>query len=78
MKRITWNSVIISEFARDALLTDEEVYIVKSMAKGASRVAMSLHIGASLSTVDRMIRRIWEKYDQAALYNPLLPPQIHR
>lgn len=74
MKRIIWNETILEEFKRDAMLTPEETAVVDGLAKHESRVCMAIKLSVSLSTVDRMIRTIWQKYDQASLYNPLLPP----
>lgn len=74
-KQVPWNKVILEEFISQALLTRDEEAIMRTRVAGWTRVKQSMELGMSLATIDRIIRRLKAKYDQAQKYSPLLPPR---
>lgn len=74
-KQVPWNKVILETFIEDAILTKEEEMIMRTRVAGWSRVRQSQEFGMSIATIDRIIRRLKVKYDNAQKYNPILPPR---
>lgn len=75
-KQVLWNKIILEEFIETASLTKEEEEVLRTHVAGWSRVKQSTSLGMSLSTIDRTIARLKKAYDNASLYNPLLPPRV--
>ncbi len=74
-KQVPWNKIILETFIEDAMLTKDEEMIIRTRVAGWSRVEQSMKLGMSLATVDRIIKRLKVKYDNAQKFNPLLPPR---
>lgn len=74
-KQVLWNKIILEEFIESGMLTSEEEQVIRTRVAGWSRVEQSMKLDMSLSTIDRIIKRLKKKYDVASLYNPLLPPR---
>ena len=49
--------------------------IMRTRAAGWTRTQQAMRLGMSISTVDKIIKRLKVKYDRAAQFNPLLPPR---
>lgn len=75
MKRVEWNKIILEEFIDLATLTKTEEQIMRTRVAGWTRIEQSMTFGLSIATVDRIIKRLKEKYDQVQPYSPLLPPR---
>ena len=73
--QVPWNKIILESFIADAMLTKEEEMVIRTRIAGWSRTQQCIELGISESTLDRMIKRLKKKYDNAAKYNLLLPPR---
>lgn len=74
-REVPWNKLILEEFIKEALLTKEEEMIMRTRVAGWTRTKQSLELGMSLSTIDKIIRRLKDKYDSVQKYDVLLPPR---
>lgn len=72
---VVWNKIVLEEFVKIASLTDEEEMILRTRVAGWSRTKQSAELSISLSTVDRIIKSLKIKYDDAQKYSELLPPR---
>ena len=72
-KEVEWNNVILEEFMRIAILTDEEELVLLDHVKGRSRVWIHMERHMSLSKVDKIISRLKKKYDSAQEHSDILP-----
>lgn len=72
-KQVPWNSVILEEFIRLALLTEDEEKIMRTRIAGWTRTKQSLEFGMSLSSIDRTINTLKHKYDDVQKYSTVLP-----
>ena len=73
--QVPWGKIILEEFIAQAELTDLEEQIMRTRVKGWSRVKQADYFNISLSTLDRIIKRLKKKYDAAQKYSPILPPR---
>ena len=73
--QVCWSKVILETFIQEACLTKEEEMIMRTRVAGWTRIQQADRLGMSVGTVDVIIKRLKAKYDQAALFNPLLPPR---
>lgn len=67
--------IITEAFISDANLTKEEEIVLRTRVAGWSRQRQSRDLRISMTDLDKIINRLKRKYDQAAKYNPLLPPR---
>lgn len=73
-RQVPWNRTILEEYIAEAKLTDIEERVIRArIEKGWSREKTAQEIHCSVSTVDRVIKRLKQKYDSAANYDILLP-----
>ena len=72
---VMFNREILREFKEIAFLTEDEEKILKASLAGWSRVQQSLKLGMSLSAIDRKIKSINTKYDDAQRYSKTMPPR---
>lgn len=61
--QVIWTKPILERFVEIGNLTKEEELILRTRAAGWSRTEQSMKLGMSLSTVDRIIKRVKVKYD---------------
>lgn len=73
MKDIVWDKVMLAEFRRLAILTEDEDQVLTGWAKGWSLVRIADKTGMSDRTVSRHIESLRRKYDAVWIYTPLLP-----
>lgn len=78
MSKLLWNKIMLEEFLTLAALTEEEEKILRSHIKGDSRVKQAMDNGMSLSTVDRIMKRVNLKYDDVQRYASFMPPRIRQ
>lgn len=71
--QVPWSKVILEEFIKEAMLTEDEEKIIRTRVAGWSRTKQAMTFGMSLSTVDRIIKSLKQKYDFVQKYDPLLP-----
>ena len=67
MKQVPWNKIILEEFISLALLTKEEEMIMRTRAAGWTISKQAETFGMSESTVNRYIKQLKEKYNEAAV-----------
>lgn len=72
-RQVAWTKTIFDTFVEEAMLNDDEIYVMRSRIKGESITKQALHLNVSEATVNRMISSLKEKYDAAQKNNPLLP-----
>lgn len=70
---IEWNTVCLDEFINLAGLTKAEEQVLRTKIAGYSRVKQAYTLHMSVSKVDRLTRRIRDKYDRCQVYSDILP-----
>lgn len=73
--QVPWNKIILEEFISIASLTKEEEMIMRTRVAGWTRVKQCDEFNLSMSTLDRIIKRLKLKYDVAQKYSVILPPR---
>lgn len=77
MKKVTWSKNTLEFFYENAMLNDEEKYLMESRIKNTPISIQCEVLGYSRSTVNRMISNIKKKYDVVQHeYPDRLPPRI--
>lgn len=66
MSQVIWTKKRLDTFVEDASLSDFEERIIRTRAKGWSIVKQSIELNVSVSTINRTIRKLKEKYDIVA------------
>lgn len=74
-KQVPWNSAIVTEFIKEGMLSSDEEFIIRTRAKGWSRVKQADALRMSVSNIDKIISRLKQKYDRVAMYDAVLPPR---
>lgn len=64
---------LIEIFSDEALLSNEEIFILTSSARGWTREAQATELHLSVSSIDKMIKNLKSKYDFVASYDDRLP-----
>lgn len=73
--QVIWTSIVLERFIAMANLSPLEEHIMRTRAAGWSRTKQMMEFNISASTLDRVIRRLKRKYDEAQKYDPILPPR---
>lgn len=73
MKGIIWTKAIFEEFANVAMLSEEEIEVVKASIKGWSITKISMELSMSTRKVDTILQRCRIKYDAAQKESDILP-----
>lgn len=73
--QVPWNKIIVETFIEEAMLTEEEEWVLRTRVAGWSRTKQAMELKMSVSTVDTIIKRLKKKYDRVQKTNPLLPPR---
>ena len=71
--KILWTRSMLDEFVKEAILTKDEEFIVRTRAAGWSRQQQAFELNRSIQSVDRMIKNIKVKYDNLAKHNEKFP-----
>lgn len=74
-RQVPWTKIIVEEFIKDAMLSKEEEYIIRTRAKGYTITKQADELNMSVDNVNKIIARLKIKYDNVEKYNPLLPPR---
>ena len=72
-KDILWDQVMLADFRRLAVITEDEDKVLTALGKGWSNVKMANELNMSDRTVSRHLKSIRKKYDAVHIYSPLLP-----
>ena len=72
-KDILWDQVMLADFRRLAVITEDEDMVLTALGKGWSNVKMANELNMSDRTVSRHLESIRRKYDSVQIYSPLLP-----
>lgn len=75
--QVIWTKKRLDTFVEDASLSDFEERIIRTRAKGWSIVQQSIELNVSVSTINRTIRKLKEKYDIVADGEKLPYRNIH-
>lgn len=70
---VIWTKTIVDEFIREAMLTSEEQRLLRMKVDGWSRVKQAQSLNVSTQTLDRMCKRLKNKYDAAQRTSSILP-----
>jgi len=74
--QVPWNKTIIDVFSEEALLSDDEIFLVTTRAKGWTVTRQALYLNKSESSIHQMIATLKKKYDVAQKNRPdELPPR---
>lgn len=70
---LTWNKIMLNEFRKLAILTEDEDKVLSGWSRNKSIVEIALTYGMTERTVSRHLERIRGKYDEVQKFTPLLP-----
>ena len=73
MNDLLWNTRLLGAMSEHACLTEEEIIVLNDWAKGKSIANTSMMHHMSESTVNRIRRRLRQKYDGIQGYANLPP-----
>ena len=73
--QVPWSKVIVERFIEQAMLTKVEEEILRTRVAGWNRQKQAVELNMSISNVDKIIKRLKQKYDNVQKYDPLLPPR---
>lgn len=73
--QVIWTKRTLETFIREANLTEEEEWIMRTRAAGWSRVKQSEKLHISISCLDKKIKKLKLMYDEVQKYNPELSPR---
>ena len=73
--QVPWNKIVVERFIELAMLTEDEERILRTRVAGWPRTRQAYELDVSVATVDRIIKRLKQKYDNVQRYDPLLPPR---
>lgn len=73
--QVPWNKIILEEFINLALLTKDEEMILRTRIYGWTVREQADRLNMSVSSVNRIIKKIKNKYDEVEKYNAILPPR---
>ena len=62
-KQVEWTYEVYESFAKEAMLTDEERYLMESRMKDIPVSIQAYTLGLSVGSVHNRIRKIKKKYD---------------
>lgn len=73
--QVPWTKLIVEEFVKEAMLSKEEEYIIRTRAMGHTITKQADELCMSIDNVNKMIAKLKKKYDEVQKYDPLLPPR---
>ena len=74
-QQVPWNKILLEEFISLAQLTEQEEWVMRTRVAGWCRTRQATELHVSIETLDRIIRRLKQKYDKVQPFSPLLPPR---
>ena len=76
--QVIFTREIVDEFIKEAMLTEDEIFIIKTRVSGWSRQQQANELNISVQSIDRIIRRLKNKYDKVAENNTKFPARKHK
>ena len=73
--QVPWNKIILEEFINLALLTKEEEMILRTRIYGWTVREQADRLNMSVSSVNRIIKRLKNKYDDVEKFSTILSPR---
>ena len=73
MKGVIWTKGIFEEFVRVAMLSEEEIAVVKASIDQWTQAKMELELHMSVSKINKTLKRCRIKYDAAQKESDILP-----
>lgn len=73
--QVPWNKIILEEFINLALLTKDEEMILRTRIYGWTVREQADRLNVSVSSVNRIIKRLKNKYDDVEKFSTILPPR---
>ncbi len=73
--QVIWTKIVLEEFISQGNLSKLEEEIMRTRAAGWTRTKQCDTFGLSESTLDRMIKILKIKYDEAQKHSMILPPR---
>ena len=64
--QVIWTKKRLDTFAENASLSEFEERVIRTRAKGWSIVKQSIELNVSISTINKTIKKLKEKYDIVA------------
>lgn len=75
-KEVNWNKVLYDEFLKLGCFSELQKEVLElHVLKAASITEISLKINKSVSTVNKTIRELKNKYDECQKFSDILPPR---
>lgn len=73
--QVPWNKIILEEFINLALLTKDEEMILRTRIYGWTVREQADRLNMSVCSVNRIIKRLKNKYDDVEKFSTILPPR---
>ena len=77
-REVVWTKAVVDAFIEEACLSEEESLIIRSRAKGWTRIKQSMEYNMSIRKIDYIIHTLKMKYDEAQKYSDILPKRNKR
>jgi len=65
--QVPWSRKVIDVFAEEMLLSDEEIFLLESRAKGWTVSRQAMYLNCSESRIHQLIKILKQKYDIYAM-----------
>ena len=73
MNDIRWNRIILDDFIFNAILSRDELEVLRDWANGESTIYTATRRNMSVAKVDKLRQQIRQKYDDVQPFSPILP-----
>lgn len=73
--QVIWSKLILETFIKEANLSKEDEWIMRTRVAGWSRIKQCEYLHISISNLDKRISRLKKRYDEVQKTNLLLPPR---
>ena len=73
--QVIWSKLILETFIKEANLSKEDEWIMRTRVAGWSRTKQCEYLHISISNLDKRIARLKKRYDEVQKTNLLLPPR---
>lgn len=73
MNDIRWNRIILDDFIFNAILSRDELDVLRDWANGESTTYTATRRNMSVAKVDKLRQQIRKKYDDVQPFSPILP-----
>lgn len=75
-KQVAWSRTVLDLFIKEAMLSEDEIFIMESRVKGWTVSQQAMKLNKSEPTIHRMIAMLKKKYDIAQAKHPSeMPPR---